>query len=450
MTSDNCVVASVTNDAPTSYPLGNTTVTWTVTDGSGNSTTGTQVVIVTDEVLPTITAPAAVVVSADSSCTASEVSLGTPITADNCGVATVTNNAPATYPLGATTVTWTVTDVNGNFATVAQTVTVTGTAATYYADVDGDTYGNSSDSIVACVIPSGYVVDNTDCNDSDIAVNPGATEICNGIDDNCDGNIDDNLIIATATAAGPTSFCRGNSVQLDANTGLGYTYQWKKNGSNIPSATAASYTANKPGNYTVLITIPGGCSDLSDGVTVTVLASPAATITNVTGWTDLCTGSPIKLKANGGATLTYQWYRGASMIAGATSNTYNVTLSGNYSVEVTNTVTGCTTKSAKYPITQTCKEGEDVIIESSSFNVYPNPTNGSFTIDMTINASQEATADIMLYNMIGEIVYQSSIEVNNNTIFANVTPDNNLSEGLYIVKVVVGNTIFEKSIAVVK
>ncbi|MBK9457100.1 MAG: T9SS type A sorting domain-containing protein, partial [Bacteroidetes bacterium] len=450
MTSDNCVVASVSNDAPTSYPLGNTTVTWTVTDGSGNSTTGTQVVIVTDEVLPTITAPAAVVVSADSSCTASEVSLGTPITADNCGVATVTNNAPATYPLGATTVTWTVTDVNGNFATVAQTVTVTGTAATYYADVDGDTYGNSSDSIVACVIPSGYVVDNTDCNDSDIAVNPGATEICNGIDDNCDGNIDDNLIIATATPVGSTSFCRGNSVQLDANTGAGYTYQWKKNGNNIPGATAASYTANKPGNYTVLITIPGGCSDLSDGVTVTVLASPAATITNVTGWTDLCTGSPIKLKANGGATLTYQWYRGASMIAGATSNTYNVTLSGNYSVEVTNTVTGCTTKSAKYPITQTCKEGEDVIIESSSFNVYPNPTNGSFTIDMTINASQEATADIMLYNMIGEIVYQSSIEVNNNTIFANVTPDNNLSEGLYIVKVVVGNTIFEKSIAVVK
>ncbi|MBK9555601.1 MAG: T9SS type A sorting domain-containing protein [Bacteroidetes bacterium] len=450
MTSDNCVVASVSNDAPTSYPLGNTTVTWTVTDGSGNSTTGTQVVIVTDEVLPTITAPAAVVVSADSSCTASEVSLGTPITADNCGVASVTNNAPATYPLGATTVTWTVTDVNGNFATVAQTVTVTGTAATYYADVDGDTYGNSSDSIVACVIPSGYVVDNTDCNDSDIAVNPGATEICNGIDDNCDGNIDDNLIIATATPVGSTSFCRGNSVQLDANTGAGYTYQWKKNGNNIPGATAASYTANKPGNYTVLITIPGGCSDLSDGVTVTVLASPAATITNVTGWTDLCTGSPIKLKANGGATLTYQWYRGASMIAGATSNTYNVTLSGNYSVEVTNTVTGCTTKSAKYPITQTCKEGEDVIIESSSFNVYPNPTNGSFTIDMTINASQEATADIMLYNMIGEIVYQSSIEVNNNTIFANVTPDNNLSEGLYIVKVVVGNTIFEKSIAVVK
>lgn len=450
MSSDNCVVASVTNDAPASYPLGNTTVTWTVTDGSGNSTTGTQVVIVTDEVLPTITAPAAVVVSADSSCTASEVSLGTPITADNCGVATVTNNAPATYPLGATTVTWTVTDVNGNFSTVTQTVTVTGTSATYYADVDGDTYGNSADSIVACVMPSGYVIDNSDCNDSDIAINPGATEICNGIDDNCDGNIDDNLIIATATPAGSTSFCRGGSVQLDANSGVGYTYQWKKNGSNIPGATAASYTANKPGNYTVMVTIPGGCSDLSDAVTITVLASPNATITNVTGFTDLCTANPIKLKTSGGATLTYQWYRGASMIAGATSNTYNVTLPGNYSVEVTNTVTGCSTKSAKYPITQTCKEGEDAIIESSSFNVYPNPTNGSFTIDMTINNSEETTADIMLYNMIGEIVYQSSIEVNNNIIFANVTPESNLSEGLYVVKVVVGNTIFEKTIAVVK
>jgi len=50
--------------------------------------------------------------------------LGTPETADNCSVATVANDGPTAYPMGATTVTWTVTDGSGNTATCPQTVTV--------------------------------------------------------------------------------------------------------------------------------------------------------------------------------------------------------------------------------------------------------------------------------------------------------------------------------------
>ncbi len=51
------------------------------------------------------------------------VVLGSPSTGDNCGVANVTNNAPGTYPIGNTTVTWTVTDNAGNMATCNQLVT---------------------------------------------------------------------------------------------------------------------------------------------------------------------------------------------------------------------------------------------------------------------------------------------------------------------------------------
>jgi hypothetical protein len=450
MTSDNCVVASVTNDAPVSYPLGNTTVTWTVTDGSGNMTTGTQVVIVTDEVLPTITAPAAITLAADSSCTATGVMLGVPVTSDNCGVDTVSNNAPAIFPIGATTVTWTVTDVNGNFSTATQIVTITGTQLTYYADMDGDTYGDTTMSVLSCTVPSGYVLNSSDCDDANSAVNPAAIEICNGIDDNCDGNIDDNLIEAIITAEGSTSICKGTAVALMANEGVGYTYQWKRNGSNIGGATGASYSASKSGSYTVVVTIPGGCSDESVATIVTVNAVPNATITNVTGFTDLCTANPIKLKANTGATFSYQWYRNGNLIAGATTNIYLVTMPGNYQVSITNTATGCSKNSAKYTITQSCKEGEDVVVEPTTFNVYPNPTSGAFNIRMTLGFETTEQAEIIIFNTIGEIVYQTNADVLVNNLNAEVTPSNNLSEGLYIVKVIIGNTVFEKTIAVVK
>ena len=124
-TADNCSVASVTNDAPAAFPLGATTVTWTVTDGSSNTATCTQIVTVTDNVNPTITCPAAVSATTNTGCTATGVNLGTPVTNDNCSVASVTNNAPAAFPLGATTVTWTVTDGSSNTATCTQIVTVT-------------------------------------------------------------------------------------------------------------------------------------------------------------------------------------------------------------------------------------------------------------------------------------------------------------------------------------
>ena len=59
-------------------------------------------------------------------------------------------------------------------------------ADTWYADADGDDYGDSSDSSTACTQPSGYVDDSSDCDDTDADVNPAQEEICNdGIDNDC-------------------------------------------------------------------------------------------------------------------------------------------------------------------------------------------------------------------------------------------------------------------------
>ncbi|MBK9591878.1 MAG: HYR domain-containing protein [Crocinitomicaceae bacterium] len=98
------------------------TVTWTIT--LEYRTVGT---LPPDQTLPTITCPSDVSSTVDVGlCTSSSVALGIPVTADNCSVLSVTNNAPAVFPLGVTNVTWTVTDPTGNSATCnTQDVTVT-------------------------------------------------------------------------------------------------------------------------------------------------------------------------------------------------------------------------------------------------------------------------------------------------------------------------------------
>lgn len=80
---------------------------------------------------------------------------------------------------------------------------------------------------------------------------------------------------ATITPAGPTTFCDGGSVQLDANTGAGLSYQWKLNTVNIPGETNASLTRNSPGLYEVQVT-RNSCDALSAPVTVTVNPLPVA------------------------------------------------------------------------------------------------------------------------------------------------------------------------------
>ncbi|MEC7985837.1 MAG: putative metal-binding motif-containing protein, partial [Myxococcota bacterium] len=66
---------------------------------------------------------------------------------------------------------------------------------TFYLDADEDGFGDPANTIAACERPSGYAVSDTDCDDGEPSVYPGASETCNGRDDNCDDEIDEDSAI---------------------------------------------------------------------------------------------------------------------------------------------------------------------------------------------------------------------------------------------------------------
>jgi PKD repeat protein len=132
---------TVTNNAPAGFPVGTATVTWTATDASGNSASAIQTVTVTDNTAPAITAPADISVESSG---ATAVTLGTPTVSDLADPnPVVTNDAPETFTLGTTTVTWKATDASGNSETADQKVTVTPPTILHVSDLDATASGNN-------------------------------------------------------------------------------------------------------------------------------------------------------------------------------------------------------------------------------------------------------------------------------------------------------------------
>ncbi|MBU1509946.1 putative metal-binding motif-containing protein, partial [Myxococcota bacterium] len=90
------------------------------------------------------------------------------------------------------------------------TVIDNGVTTDFYPDLDGDTYGDASAApVAACAAPADHVADHSDCNDGDSAINPGAPEHCDGIDNNCDTAVDEGFTLGAqcgTTDVGPCEY----------------------------------------------------------------------------------------------------------------------------------------------------------------------------------------------------------------------------------------------------
>lgn len=243
-------------------------------------------------------------------------------------------------------------------------------------------------------------------------------------------NGDEYLIIdRRVIPKGATTFCNGQSVILKTIEGVGYTYQWYRNGVAISGATSFQYTATQTGNYYVVITL-GPNTAHSDTIAVTVNGPPNAAITP-SGSIAICSGNPLTLNATTGNGYTYQWFKDGTPIAGATTSSYVANAPGNYSVQVYNgcyavsnivTITNGTPPSAAITpsgATSFCPGGSVTLSAPTGFS-YQWSSGGN---SQSITATSSGTYSVTVTDING-CTNSSSISINVlNPPSANVTSD---------------------------
>lgn len=257
-----------------------------------------------------------------------------------------------------------------------------------------------------------------------------STEVCNGLDDNCNGTIDDGVInTASIIATDATTFCTGGSVPLYITYTGNSTLQWKRNGVNIPGATYAVYIATTSGNYACQVTNACG-SVLSSAIHVTSQKKPTANIT-AGGPVVFCAGGSVVLTANSGVGLGYQWLKNAVNIVGATSINYTATTAGNYTCLVTKTATGCNKLSNPVTVTVNCKD-ELLSDENNLMLIYPNPSTDNIIITLSNFILNTSFSPLTITDLSGKIISEINISSSENEIDIS-----NYPSGIYFVKMII-------------
>jgi Concanavalin A-like lectin/glucanases superfamily/Secretion system C-terminal sorting domain/Ig-like domain CHU_C associated len=418
-------VLSIVNSAAgnTFYYFG---YNWTVE--SANCTSVRVPAVFTVNALPTVTASA----------TSAAVCAGGTLTLSGGGAASYTWNNGVTNGvlfIPASTNTYIVTGIDANTCTDTASITIPVNA------LPTITASASSSSICvgqATTLTGGgavsYTWDNGVTNGVAFAPTATLTYTVTGTDANACSNTASSTItvnaLPTVTASASfNSICEGQSTTLTGGGAVSYTWN---NG--VTNGIAFSPTATA--TYTVTGTDANTCSNTATQ-TVTVNANPVASLTAPV--VVLCTGTPATLTGlpSGG---TYSVISGsASALSG---NTFNAATTGTYTVSYsTSNVAGCT-DTANLNFNVNCILGLDnAIINNSSFIIMPNPNNGVFTINSTI----EIDGSIELINELGQVVYKN--RMNGLSQQLNVQ---HLAAGVYHLKVSNGNGIQTKRLSIVK
>ena len=242
---------------------------------------------------------------------------------------------------------------------------VSAPANTYYRDADGDSYGNAAVTTTATSPPAGYVINNTDCNDADATVHPGATELCDGKDNNCNGTTDENCPAIPSLSINTVSV-----YESQGTANLTVTLSRTTTSAVSVGYRTANGTANSPKDYTSkngTLTIPA--NSLTGNISVAIVRDN---------------------KNEGTETFTVQL-----------SNAVNATISdGSGTVSILNGNAPLAVQLDQSVLEQTPLSTKMLV------SVQPNPASNNFNV--TIKSFNSQLINIRVMDLTGRIVQQFS------------------------------------------
>jgi hypothetical protein len=230
---------------------------------------------------------------------------------------------------------------------------------------------------------------------------------------------------AVITPGTTQNLCVGDSVVLMASIGLGFTYQWYKDGVLIPNATGFTYSAKTAGIYRVEVKSTIGCVNLSPPVTVTVNPLPVVSLGNDTA---VYPGMTVLLNAGSGF-ATYLWSTGAttqtisvdSAGIGIGVKTIWVQVSDNFGCKGTDTI----------KINFTPGPGMDEFARNINFRISPNPSDGKIELSLIAFPAGEFLLEV--FGQEGKKAYQGKLRFSDSN--EKLSLDfSHLDNGIYFLK----------------
>ena len=210
------------------------------------------------------------------------------------------------------------------------------------------------------------------------------------------------LINSSITPSGTSTVCSGTPQTFSVLPTAGATYQWYRNNVAINNATNVSLNASSSGQYYVKVHL-SGCNIVTSNTAILSVQTNTTPVVTVTPGTTLCNGQQATLSSNIYSGVAIQWQHEKVNIPGATSQTYQASVGGQY--RVVHTFNGCVRNSAEKSIKfVSCRsEGYESDLEMHvSAEVFPNPFKE--VTNIKLSGFDISSTTITVTNILGEMI----------------------------------------------
>ncbi len=297
-----------------------------------------------------------------------------------------------------------------------------------YADTDGDGFGDLQSPLFVASIPqSGFVSNNTDCNDNAASIYPGALETCNGLDDDCDLIADEGV----------------NWYQDSDGDGLGNPGVIQ-NYCEQPVGYVANQIDCDDNNNLALCSVPTGVNAGSIGTTTATIS-----------WTGVpcATGYTLMYRVQGTSNFSPQIHTAnhSVLLTGlAPGTTYQLRIRSKCPAPNPATTSSWlyilfTTQAAPLGLMSDVSMDAQSSLEPVQMDIYPNPGNGLFNLRMT--SEVEDDVDIIVTDAIGKAVFSAK-----RTLYEGMTIDQldltSLANGVYQIHVQKGEWMMTRKLII--